>query len=187
MFPMHGDALLPTLDGVSVVLRPVTADDAAGLVTLLSDKDVRRLTGTHGPVRPGALQRAADYYASRAEDTSTMHLAITERTTGAFIGEAVLSDIDDENLSCSFRIALVGARVTGRGYGTETTRLIVDHALNALALHRVELEVLAFNPRARRVYEKVGFVSEGVKRQAVRWDGAWIDVEIMAVLAITEG
>lgn len=187
MLDMNADLLLPTLRGRLVVLRPVTVSDAAGLVALLNDADVRRLTGTHGPVRPGALRRAVDFYSSRAEDESTLHLAITERTTGAFIGEAVLTDIDEENRSCTFRIALVSAEVTGRGYGTEATRLVVDHALDALALHRIELEVLAFNPRARRVYEKVGFVTEGLRRQAVRWAGAWIDVEIMALLSTAEG
>ena len=73
--------------------------------------------------------------------------------------------------------------MTGRGHGTEATRLVVDHALGPLGLHRIELEVLAFNPSARRVFEKVGFVSEGLKRHAVRWDGEWIDVEIMAIVA----
>lgn len=183
MSDMTDSFLTPTLYGTSVVLRPVTAEDAAGLVDLLHDHDVRRLTGTHGQVRPGALERAVEYYSSRAVDESTMHLAITDRQTRAFIGEAVLSDIDRDNLTCSFRIALVDPAVTGRGRGTEATRLVVDYALGPLALHRVELEVLAFNPRARRVYEKVGFVSEGLKRHAVRWDGEWIDVEIMAVVA----
>jgi RimJ/RimL family protein N-acetyltransferase len=115
-----------------------------------------------------------------------MHLAITDRTTEAYVGEAVLSDIDQDNRSCSFRIALVNAEVTGRGYGTQATQLVIDYALGPLGLHRVELEVLAFNPRARRVYEKVGFVTEGLKRQAVRWNGEWVDVELMAILA-TDG
>ncbi len=183
MSDMADAALTPTLYGESVVLRPVTAEDAGGLVDLLHDHDARRLTGTHGQVRPGAIERAVDYYSSRADDDSTMHLAITDRQTRAFIGEAVLFDIDRDNLSCSFRIALVGPAVTGRGHGSEATRLVVDHALGPLALHRIELEVLAFNPRARRVYEKVGFLSEGLKRHAVRWDGEWIDVEIMAIVA----
>ena len=34
-----------------------------------------------------------------------------------------------------------------------------------------ELEVYDFNPRARHVYEKAGFVHEGTKRDALQWDG----------------
>jgi hypothetical protein len=40
-----------------------------------------------------------------------------------------------------------------------------------LGLHRISLDVFAFNPRVRRAYEKAGFVAEGVLRDALRWDG----------------
>jgi hypothetical protein len=43
--------------------------------------------------------------------------------------------------------------------------------------------VFAFNPRARRVYEKAGFVAEGVLRDALRYDGAWVDEIVMSILA----
>ena len=41
----------------------------------------------------------------------------------------------------------------------------------------------AFNPRAHRVYEKVGFVTEGVLREALWWDGEWVDSTVMAIIA----
>jgi RimJ/RimL family protein N-acetyltransferase len=50
-------------------------------------------------------------------------------------------------------------------------------------VNRVELEVYDLNPRARHVYGKVGFVHEGTKRQALLWDGEWVDAHIMAILA----
>jgi hypothetical protein len=37
-------------------------------------------------------------------------------------------------------------------------------------------------PRARHVYEKVGFVHEGTMRDALRWNGAWVDCHLMAML-----
>ena len=43
--------------------------------------------------------------------------------------------------------------------------------------------VFAFNARAYRVYEKVGFVKEGVLRNALRWEGQWHDAIVMSVLA----
>ena len=43
----------------------------------------------------------------------------------------------------------------------ETTR---DFAFEELKLHRLELDVYSFNPRAERVYQKAGFRREGVLR-----------------------
>ena len=65
---------------------------------------------------------------------------------------------------------------------TEATRLVLGHAFEELGLHRVSLEVFAFNPRAQRAYEKVGFVTEGVRRDALRFDGEWVDSVLMSVL-----
>ena len=57
------------------------------------------------------------------------------------------------------------------------------HAFEEQGLNRVDLEVYDFNPRARRVYEQVGFIHEGVKRQALRFEDEWIDASIMSILA----
>lgn len=173
-------ARVPELVGDLVTLRPVTAADAPGLVEMMDDPEVRRLTGTRGQL---SLERAEQWYASRAADSRRLDLAIVERHTDSYVGEVVLNDLDSDNLSGSFRIALLGPRAFGRGLGTEATRLVLAHAFDSLALHRVELEVYAFNPRARHVYERVGFVHEGTRRQALRWEGAWVDAHVMAVLA----
>lgn len=173
----------PTLAGKQIVLRPVAVADAPGLVKLLYDPEVRRLTGTHGSVRPGVLERAEQHYGSRADHDDELNLAIVDQETGDFLGEAVLDKLDAHNRCCNFRIALVGPEAFGRGYGAEATRLILAHAFETVGLNRVELQVYAFNPRARRVYERTGFVHEGTKRQALHWDGEWVDAEIMAILA----
>ena len=98
------------------------------------------------------------------------------------LGEVVLNDWDEDNQSSGFR-TLIGQAGRGRGLGTEATRLTVQYGLQQLGLHRITLQVYAFNPRARHVYEKVGFRHEGTGRDALRFDDEWIDVHYMAALA----
>ena len=93
----------------------------------------------------------------------------------------MLNDLDRDNRSIGFRIGLRPA-YQGRGLGSEATRLVVDYAFDALDMHRIELEVYAFNPRARHVYERAGFTLEGTKRDALSWDGEWVDAHIMSIL-----
>jgi len=47
--------------------------------------------------------------------------------------------------------------------------MIVGYGFELLGLHRISLQVYAFNPRARHVYEKVGFIAEGVLREELRY------------------
>jgi RimJ/RimL family protein N-acetyltransferase len=167
----------PTLVGSSVILRVAERADAAELAAVAPE--TRRLTGSHAEFSMDELER---WYETRHEQVDRIDWAILERATGQWAGEVVLNDLDVANRSCGFRILLQGPRVFGRGLGTEATQLAVDHAF-AVGLHRIELEVYDFNPRARRVYEKVGFRHEGTKRDALYWDGDWIDAHVMGLLA----
>ncbi len=99
----------------------------------------------------------------------------------ALVGEVVLNEIDGRNRSSNFRI-FIAAQYTGRGYGTEATRLMLDYGFGMLNLHPIELDVYTINPRALHVYEKVGFVREGVKRQNWYYDHQYYDSIVMSML-----
>jgi RimJ/RimL family protein N-acetyltransferase len=173
----------PVLSGDLVTLRPVQAADAAGLFAM--DDESGRLTGS--PRKEDdpdwTLHNLQKWYASRAKQDDRIDLSIIERATGEWAGEVVLNELDVRNESCGFRIALQGRRFYGRGLGTEATRLVTDYAFGTVGVHRIELQVYDFNPRARHVYERVGFVHEGTMRDALRWDGEWIDGHLMGMLA----
>jgi RimJ/RimL family protein N-acetyltransferase len=169
----------PTLDGELVLLRPVTAADVPALLPMLRDPEVARLTGSHGVLDEA---RTLAWYGTRGDQDDRLDLAVVERATGDVVGEAVLNDWDAGNESCGFRIALVPGAF-GRGLGTEAVRLVVGYGFGKLGLHRISLEVYATNPRARRVYEKVGFVAEGVLRDALLWQGERVDATVMSILA----
>ncbi|MBB4939342.1 RimJ/RimL family protein N-acetyltransferase [Streptosporangium album] len=170
----------PTLPGERVTLRPVGPEHVEGLWELVNDPETIRLTGSHGKID---YEAARIWYGSRGDHDDRLDLAICAADHDAYVGEVVLNELDTYNLSCNLRIALLGPRAFGRGYGTEAIRLVLDHVFTTTELHRVGLEVFDFNDRAVHVYRKVGFVEEGVRRDALRQDGRWHDSIIMSVLA----
>ncbi|WP_367129695.1 MULTISPECIES: GNAT family N-acetyltransferase [Streptomyces] len=174
-----GFAFKPTLTGELTLLRPVTVDDVPALLPMFRDAETARLTGCYAAHDEAGLRA---WYASRGDQDDRLDLAIVERATGNVVGEAVLNEWDPGNESCSFRICSVPG-APGRGLGTEATRLIVGYGFETLGLHRISLEVYAFNPRARRVYENAGFVPEGVLRGALLWEGERVDAVVMSILA----
>lgn len=178
--PVVSFAVKPVLTGELVMLRPVSTADVDGLAELVANPEVRRLTGTHAHLSRARLK---EWYATRAAHADRLDLAIVERATSRYVGELALANLDPPNRSCSLRIALIGPRVFGRGFGTEAMRLVLEHAFTAVGLHRVELEVYAFNHRARHVYDSVGFVHEGTKRDALHTGDGWVDAHIMGILA----
>ncbi|CAL9559102.1 GNAT family protein [Streptomyces sp. Tu 3180] len=169
----------PTLTGDRTVLRPFTEADAGTMWQILQDPEVVRFTFEPSTVlTPESLR---SWYGSRSARPDRLDLAVTDRATGDLVGEVVLNEWDPDARSCTFR-TLIGPRGRGRGLGTEATRLIVGHGFERLGLRRIQLEAYGDNPRALRVYEKVGFVVEGVRREAAFRNGAWVDEVIMAIL-----
>jgi len=69
----------------------------------------------------------------------------------------------------------------GPGIGTALIRATVERA-RAVGLTRVELAVREDNARAIALYETLGFIHEGVKRNAVRLDGKYENLVCMGLL-----
>ncbi len=170
----------PLLTGNRVKLRPINVNDADAMYRSLQFEETNRLTGTQ---QSFTFEEIESHCARVIDADDRVDYAI-ERLDGhsGIIGEIVLSDIDEVNQSAGFRIALYDPQFFGMGYGTEATKLILTFAFEQLSLHRVELEVYAFNPRAAHVYEKNGFVQEGIRRDALLWQGEYVDAIIMAIL-----
>jgi RimJ/RimL family protein N-acetyltransferase len=177
----------PTLVGDRVLLRPFTAPDVDAMGPVLADPEVLRLTGSvHSTAEIEAAvavldDRTREWYATREAQPDRLDLALVDRASDRCVGEVVLNDWRPEDQTCGFRV-LVGPGGRDRGLGSEATRLVVAHAFAATDLHRIELEVFAFNPRAQHVYERTGFRVEGRRREAHVFDGQRFDAVVMAVL-----
>jgi len=169
----------PVLTGTAVRLEPLTEAVFDDYWASLADPEVSRLTGTHATFEADQVRAVLR---NRREHHDRADWAVLRRDDGAFLGEVVINDFDPHNESANYRIGLAGPAHFNHGYGTEATRLVVDFAFDRIGLHRLELEVFAFNPRARRVYEKCGFRLEGTLRDALQWDGVFIDAHKMAIL-----
>lgn len=67
----------------------------------------------------------------------------------------------------------------GKGIGGALMLALEAYARQA-GVTRLELTVVAANERARRLYRAHGYVEEGLKRAAMRVEGAYVDEVLMA-------
>jgi RimJ/RimL family protein N-acetyltransferase len=172
-------ATVPVLTGERLRLEPLGPAVAGPYWRMLQEEEGLRLTGTHTAFTRASVDA---WLAGRADHADRADWAAVRLSDGAFLGEAVVFELDPPNESAVFRIGLAGPHVYGQGYGTEMTRLVVGHVLDVVGLHRLELEVYDHNPRAQRVYEKCGFRVEGRRRDALLQDGRRHDAVLMSVL-----
>src|SRR5699024_4648216 len=107
---------------------------------------------------------------------------IAHKDTEEYIGQLDLLKIDWPNRKASIGIVIGTKKNLGKGYGTEAIQVLQEFAFNKLNLHKLELEVRAFNHRAIACYKKCGFVEEGHIRENFFIDGKYTDTIYMGVL-----
>jgi RimJ/RimL family protein N-acetyltransferase len=168
------------LTGERVVLRRHAPENLRAFERWYGDPEVVRLTRYQdGPMRHDEIER---FFAARALGADSLSMAIHVRDTDRLIGTCALSQLDSDNGSALYHITIGEKDAWGRGYGTEATALMMGHAFGGLGLHRIALSVFAFNERAIRAYQSVGFVIEGRAREAIWRDGRWWDEISMSLL-----
>jgi RimJ/RimL family protein N-acetyltransferase len=168
------------LAGRLVTLRRHAPENVAAFRRWYADPEIARLARyQQAPMRPDEIDR---FFAARVVGPDALAMAVHERSTERLIGTCAFSQLDGDNGSALFHITIGESDAWGRGYGTEATRLMVDHAFGTLGLHRIALFVFEFNERAIRAYRRVGFIVEGRSRESVWRDGRWWDELAMSVL-----
>ncbi|MGG3883163.1 GNAT family N-acetyltransferase [Brevibacillus panacihumi] len=175
-------ALTPVrfLEGERVYLRPVGMEDVEVYYQMLFDSEARRLTGTQ---KAFTREEISAYIESKRNDSSGVLLLIALRENDQVIGDVQIGGIDRNNRNAYIRIAIDSSSFQGKGYGSEAMLLMLDYGFGILNLHRIELNVFAYNARAIHTYEKLGFQREGVQRQALYYNHEYHDSILMSMLA----
>jgi RimJ/RimL family protein N-acetyltransferase len=169
------------LTGARVVLKRHVPGNLAAFMRWYADPEVARLTRyQEGPMARPEIER---FFQARVLGADSLAMAIHERATDRLIGTCAFSQLDGENGSALFHITIGEKDAWNRGFGTEATQLMLEHAFERLRLHRIGLSVFAFNERAIRAYQRAGFVIEGRAREAIRRDDRWWDEVEMSILA----
>jgi diamine N-acetyltransferase len=99
------------------------------------------------------------------------------------VGFLLLAGLSGENRSVELRRIALSPRDEGLG-GAALDRAL-GHAFATFGARRVWLDVLPGNVRAQRLYERAGFVEEGLLREAhLLPDGSLASLRLMSTLAV---
>ena len=168
------------LTGSRVVLRRHAPENLEAFRRWYSDPEIARLARyQEAPMRAEEIER---FFTARVVGPDALAMAIHVRGSDRLVGTCAFSQLDGDNGSALYHITIGEKDAWGRGYGTEATRLMLEHAFGPLGLHRIALFVFEFNERAIRTYKRSGFVIEGRARESIFRDGRWWDELAMSVL-----
>lgn len=142
------------------------------------DPEVARLTGSQGDF---TREEVVNFFLSCLDDPARYDFLLLA-PDGEIVGESVINEIDWAARRGNFRIAIFRAAHRGQGLGGWAVQTTCAFAFETLKLHRLELDVFSFNPRAEAAYRRAGFRREGVLRDAIRYGDGYADDILMAIL-----
>jgi diamine N-acetyltransferase len=172
---------LPILRGEHVYLRPGERSDVPNWVRWLNDAETTSFLNMRAPMSEAMEEKWFEEMVGH-QGKDQFHFVICLLENDRPIGSLNLFAVDYVNGNAGIGISIGEKSLWGKGYGTDAMNALVDFGFGMLRLERMWLEVYVFNKRARRSYDKSGFILEGVERRAVFKRGEYLDVELMSIL-----
>lgn len=158
----------------NLVLRAARPGDAEALAWIANQPGVRR----------GTLRlpfETPEYWQKRLADCEAEGARmIVAEWDGRVVADAGLHPARSPRLAHSAGLGIsVADAYVGRGIGTALLAALIDLSDNWLGLRRLELEVFSDNLAAIALYERFGFVREGLKIKAALSEGVYKDIVVM--------
>jgi [ribosomal protein S5]-alanine N-acetyltransferase len=176
------DRPAPRLVTERLVLRALDLDDAPAISERAGDRRVARfLMAVPSPYPVSLATRWIMARIAWWPQQRGVTLAITRREAP----EQLLGSVSLRRYARDQRAELgywLGADAWGQGYATEAADALVDFGFRELQLRRIYAQVLEGNQASCRVLEKVGMLSEGIRRSHVRRGKRLHDVSLFGVL-----
>jgi RimJ/RimL family protein N-acetyltransferase len=176
-------SVMLSLESERLLLRPFSADDFEALFAIQSRADVARWLYWEprdaAEVRTGLQRRIKG--SSFRKDSDSLSFAVVLKATSEVIGEGSLF-----LLSAEHRQAEIGFVFHpdhhGRGYATETARLLLQLAFEEFGMHRVIGRLEPRNTASARLLERLGMRREAhfVENEFVK--GEWQSELVYALL-----
>lgn len=108
-----------------------------------------------------------------AREGRALPFALTYR--GDLVGQVTVGGIAWGSLRAAYIGYWIDQEVAGRGIMPTAVALAIDHCLDGMRLHRIEVNIRPENAASLRVVEKLGLRREGERSAYLHIDGEWRD------------
>ncbi len=163
------------LQNGKIRLNSIKEEDLERIEEWFNDVEFLR----HYDMIPAVPQTSYDvkHFLDNFTNSSERHIfAVRFKKNGEIIGIAGFDEILWNNRVATVFIGIGEKQYQGQGLGKEIMELLLDFGFNELNFYRIQLNVIAYNEKAIKLYESLGFVKEGTFREFILRDGKRFDM-----------
>lgn len=163
-------------EGKLVRLRAPRDADAVTVVPWLNDLNTMRLLDGGAPV-PKTVESERAWIREQGD-----RLFSVETCEGEFLGTCASFSENEQSRHCVVGWFIGDPALRGKGYGSDMIRVFLKYLFEERNMERVALTVNSYNEKAVRLYERLGFVREGILRDHVFTRGGFFDAYAYSML-----
>ena len=168
------------LVGEHIYLSPISVEDVEKYTEWMNDFETTDYIGQSTKIY--TMENERNFIENSQKNGSNVTLGIVKLQDDKLIGNCGLKDINIVGRTATLGIFIGDKEERNKGYGLDTIKLLLDYAFNYLNLHEIQLDVMSFNKRAIRCYERAGFKQYGRRRESEYVNGKYYDRISMDIL-----
>lgn len=169
--------------GELVCLRAMTEEDIKPSVEFMNDPEIIMNLDDDAPM-PQSYETQKEWLEKQRKEQKNYKdfFWAIDTKDGKFIGGCGVNHMDRKNRVAKVGIFIGDKSCLDKGYGTDAMKVLLKFLFEEYNVNKVKLSVFDYNKRAIRSYEKCGFKTEAVCREAVYRYGRYNDLRNMAIL-----
>lgn len=167
------------LIGERIYLSPRSIEDVEQFTEWLNDFETTDYLGRSGILT--TLEGERKYLEENSSPEATFVIVTLE--DNKMIGTVSLESINWLNRTATLGVFIGDKDYRSKGYGTEAIRLLLEYGFKYMNLNNIKLDLMEFNERALKCYEKCGFKEYRRRRKCRFINGKYYDSISMDILA----
>jgi RimJ/RimL family protein N-acetyltransferase len=162
-----------------VRLRALELSDIVIMHRWINDPEIIQHTNYYRPV---SEMEQKEWFSDTTYFRNNFVFGIEHLNDKILIGTCGLYEYDPISRKSELRMKICDKSYRGKGIGADALQLLLSYGFKDVNLNRIWLKVLLDNTPAVKLYERAGFIHEGVLRNDMYIKGKYHDVKIMSIM-----
>lgn len=165
------------LENKNIILRALEPEDLDILFEIENNRDLWMVSNTLTPFSRDLLKKYIDQSHLDIYEAKQLRLVISSKETAKVMGLVDLFDFDPHHLRVGIGISVLPSHQR-RGIAKQSIEIMLNYAFDQLGLHQVYANIPTKNEKSRNLFKNIGFNCTGSRKEWIRLNDEYLDVEI---------
>lgn len=165
-----------------IILRALEPEDLELLYEWENNDSYWMISNTVTPFSKFTLKRYLKHSHKNIYETGQLRLMIDIIAEKKTIGTIDIFDFDPFHKRAGIGILIADENQRRKGYASMALKCLIQYCFTTLQLHQLYCNILANNSESIELFEKLGFVRVGIKKEWIKTADGYLDEHMFQLI-----